>query len=179
MAIFSKVYGSSLRTVSLVPDEGEELKYMDNQGWIFLFVGSLFGGLGVILGAFGAHALKARLAPELLATFETGVRYQIYHALALLAVALLYACRPAKGLLTATGWLFVAGTLLFSGSLYVLVLGGIRWVGAITPVGGTALIIGWFCLAAAGLWSREEDKRRVRPEPPSVQSTSNSARMGV
>jgi len=152
---------------------------MDNQGRIFLFVGSLFGGLGVILGAFGAHTLKARLALELLATFETGVRYQIYHALALLAVALLYANRPAKGLLTASGWLFVVGTLLFSGSLYALTLSGVRWFGAITPVGGMAFIIGWFCLAVAGLWSREEDERRVKPKPPSVQSTSNSARIGV
>ena len=152
---------------------------MDNQRRIFLCVGGLFGGLGVILGAFGAHTLKARLAPELLATFETGVRYQIYHALALLAVALLYVNRPAKGLLTASGWLFVVGTLLFSGSLYALTLSGVRWLGAITPVGGLAFVIGWFCLAVAGLWSREEDKRRVKPKLPSVQSTSNSARIGV
>lgn len=131
---------------------------MDNQGRIFLFVGSLFGGLGVILGAFGAHTLKARLIPELLATFETGVRYQIYHALALLAVALLYANRPVKGLMTASGWLFVVGTLLFSGSLYALTLSGVGWLGAITPVGGTALIIGWFCLAVAALRDHEKDK---------------------
>lgn len=125
---------------------------------LFLFLGGLFGGLGVILGAFGAHTLKARLTPELLATFETGVRYQIYHALALLAVALLYGSRSAKGLMIVSGWLFVVGTLLFSGSLYVLVLGGVRWLGAITPVGGTAFIIGWFCLAVAGLWGHEKNK---------------------
>jgi len=128
---------------------------------LFLFFGGLFGGLGVFLGAFGAHTLKARLTPELLATFETGVRYQIYHALALLAVALLYGSQPVKGLMTASGWLFVVGTLLFSGSLYVLVLGGVRWLGAITPVGGAAFIIGWFCLAVAGLWGRERDKEGV------------------
>jgi uncharacterized membrane protein YgdD (TMEM256/DUF423 family) len=73
----------------------------------------------------------------------------------------LYAYRPAKGLLTASGWSFVVGTVLFSGSLYGLVLGGIRWLGAITPVGGTVFIIGWFCLAVAGLWGREQGKEGV------------------
>jgi uncharacterized membrane protein YgdD (TMEM256/DUF423 family) len=128
---------------------------------LFFFFGGLFGGLGVILGAFGAHTLKARLTPELLAVFETGVRYQIYHALALLFVALVAEKRPADRLLTAGGWLFVVGTLLFSGSLYVLALGGARWLGAITPVGGTAFIIGWFCLAVAGLWGHGRDKARI------------------
>ncbi|MCK5553129.1 MAG: DUF423 domain-containing protein [Deltaproteobacteria bacterium] len=125
---------------------------------LFFFFGGLFGGLGVILGAFGAHTLKARLTPELLEIFETGVRYQIYHALALLFVALVAEKRPANKLLTAGGWLFVVGTLLFSGSLYMLALGGVRWLGAITPVGGTAFIIGWFCLAMAAFWGHEEDK---------------------
>lgn len=128
---------------------------------VFLFLGGLFGGLGVVLGAFGAHTLKARLTPELLAIFETGVRYQIYHALALLAVALLHARRPAKGLMTASGWLFVVGTLLFSGSLYALALGGIKWLGAITPVGGTAFILGWFCLAVAALRDHKGGKDPV------------------
>ncbi len=125
---------------------------------LFFFFGGLFGGLGVILGAFGAHTLKARLTPELLEIFETGVRYQIYHALALLFVALVAEKRPANKLLTAGGWLFVVGTLLFSGSLYMLALGGVRWLGAITPVGGTAFIIGWFCLAMAAFGGHEEDK---------------------
>jgi uncharacterized membrane protein YgdD (TMEM256/DUF423 family) len=125
---------------------------------LFLFIGSLCGGLGVVLGAFGAHTLKERLTPDFLAIFETGVRYQIYHALALLFVALVAEKRPANKLLTAGGWLFVVGTLLFSGSLYMLALGGVRWLGAITPVGGTAFIIGWFCLAMAAFWGHEEDK---------------------
>jgi uncharacterized membrane protein YgdD (TMEM256/DUF423 family) len=125
---------------------------------LFLFIGSLYGGLGVVLGAFGAHPLKVRLTPDFLAIFETGVRYQIYHALALLFVALVAEKRPANKLLTAGGWLFVVGTLLFSGSLYMLALGGVRWLGAITPVGGTAFIIGWFCLAMAAFWGHEEDK---------------------
>ncbi len=119
----------------------------------FFFFGGLFGGLGVVLGAFAAHTLKGRLTPELLATFETGVKYQTYHALALLIVALVPARRYASTLLTVSGWLFVLGTLLFSGSLYLLTLGGMEWLGAITPVGGTALIIGWFCLAAAAFWN--------------------------
>ena len=133
---------------------------------LFFFFGGLFGSLGVILGAFGAHTLKARLTPELLAVFETGVRYQVYHALALLFVALVAEKRPADRLLTAGGWLLVVGTLLFSGSLYVLALGGVRWLGAITPVGGTAFIIGWFCLTVAGLWGHwghGRDKARINP----------------
>lgn len=122
---------------------------------LFLFLGTLFGGLAVALGAFGAHALKARVTPELVATFETGVRYQFYHALAILIVALVAERKPKDGLLGAGGWLFVVGILLFSGSLYVLTLSGIRWLGAITPVGGTAFVIGWFCVAVAALRGRE------------------------
>lgn len=129
---------------------------------LFFFFGGLFGGLGVILGAFGAHTLKARLTPEFLEIFETGVRYQIYHALALLFVALVAEKRSANRLLTAGGWLFVVGTLLFSGSLYVLALGGVRWFGTITPVGGTAFIIGWFCLAMAAFWGHGRGKARIR-----------------
>jgi uncharacterized membrane protein YgdD (TMEM256/DUF423 family) len=109
------------------------------------------GLLAVALGAFGAHGLKERLAPEMLAVFETGVRYQMYHALALLAVA--WACTRWSGtVVNVGGWLFVAGTLLFSGSLYVLALSGVRWLGAITPIGGLALLAGWLCLAWAA-WS--------------------------
>ncbi len=118
---------------------------------LFFLTGSLSGGLAVALGAFGAHALRARLTPELLTTFETGVRYQMYHALALLAVALAMTRVPASGLLGAAGWLFVAGTLLFSGSLYLLCLTGRRWLGAVTPFGGLAFIAGWVCLALAAL----------------------------
>ena len=115
---------------------------------IFLVVGSLSAFIGVALGALGAHALKARLDADLLAAFEVGVRYQMYHALALLAVA--WACTkwPGTAVVTA-GWLFVAGTIVFSGSLYVLSLTGARWLGAITPFGGAALLGGWLCLAWA------------------------------
>ena len=115
---------------------------------IFFAIGSLSGFIGVALGAFGAHALKSRLDADLLATFEVGVRYQMYHAFALLAVAWAQTRWPGA-VLTASGWLFVAGTLVFSGSLYALSLSGLRWLGAITPVGGLALLAGWLCLAWA------------------------------
>jgi uncharacterized membrane protein YgdD (TMEM256/DUF423 family) len=104
----------------------------------------------VALGAFAAHGLKARLAPDLLAVFETGVRYQMYHALALLAAAWASSKWPG-GAVTAAGWLFVAGIVLFSGSLYALALGAPRWLGPITPVGGLAFLAGWACLAW-GAW---------------------------
>lgn len=117
---------------------------------LFFTLGSLSAGLGVVLGAFGAHALKARLSPELLAVYEVGVRYQMFHALALLAVAWA-ASRWPGGAVTAAGWLFVAGTLLFSGSLYALSLSGVRALGAITPIGGVLWIVGWCCLAW-GVW---------------------------
>jgi uncharacterized membrane protein YgdD (TMEM256/DUF423 family) len=115
----------------------------------YLLMGSLLGALGVALGAFGAHGLRARVAPDLLATFETGVRYHVYHALALLAVGLWLAQSGKGGLVAAAGWLFLAGIILFSGSLYLLALTGTRWLGAVTPLGGVAFIAGWLCLAAA------------------------------
>jgi uncharacterized membrane protein YgdD (TMEM256/DUF423 family) len=118
---------------------------------LFLLLGSVSGGLAVALGAFGAHALKARLTPDHLVTFETGVRYQMYHALAMLAVALALTRVPAANLFNAAGWLFVAGTLLFSGSLYLLCLTHKRWLGAVTPFGGLVFIAGWICLALASL----------------------------
>ena len=117
---------------------------------LFFALGSLSAGLAVAFGAFGAHALKVRLAPEMLAVFETGVRYHMAHAFALLAVA--WACTRWPGVaVTASGWLFVAGTLLFSGSLYLLSLAGISWLGAITPLGGVAWLAAWACLAW-GAW---------------------------
>jgi len=115
---------------------------------LFLAIGSLSAFLGVALGAFAAHALKGRMDAGILATFEIGVRYQMYHALALLFVGLAYAKWPGTAL-AAGGWLFVAGTVVFSGSLYVLSLTGVRWLGAITPFGGLALLAGWLCLAWA------------------------------
>ena len=118
----------------------------------YLVLGAFSAGLAVALGAFAAHALKARLDPQALATFEVGARYQMYHALALLAVGLLAERRPTR-LLWVSGALFVTGTLLFSGSLYMLSLSGVRWLGAIAPFGGVALLAGWIPLAAA-TWER-------------------------
>ena len=111
-------------------------------------IGAVSAGLGVAAGAFGAHALRARLEPRLLEVFETAVRYQMYHALALLAVAWV-ASRVPGSMSTAAGWLFVAGTVIFSGSLYAMVFTGIRALGAITPIGGVCFIAGWVCLALA------------------------------
>ncbi|MEJ2204838.1 MAG: DUF423 domain-containing protein [Gemmatimonadota bacterium] len=112
----------------------------------FFRLGALFALLGVALGAFGAHVLRDTLGPADMATFETGVRYQIWHALGLLVVARTVARWP-RGAVTAAGWLFVVGILVFSGSLYTLVLSGQPWVGAITPVGGVCFLAGWGLLA--------------------------------
>lgn len=117
-------------------------------GRVFLLIGAISGFLSVAIGAFGAHALKARLTDHLLAIFETGVRYQFYHALALVAVGLLAQRSPSTALQIA-GWSFVGGTLVFSGSLYALSTTGMRWLGAITPIGGVAFMVGWVCLAVA------------------------------
>jgi uncharacterized membrane protein YgdD (TMEM256/DUF423 family) len=116
----------------------------------FLALGSLSALVSVAAGAFGAHALKARLAPDLLAAFETGARYQMFHALGLVAVAWA-AGRFPGALVGAAGWLLVAGTVFFSGSLYLLALTGTRWLGAVTPLGGLAFLAGWACLAWAAL----------------------------
>ena len=112
---------------------------------LFFALGSASALVAVAAGAFGAHALRARLAPDLLAVFETGARYHMYHALALLAAAWAVARWPGPWPVRA-GWLFLAGTLLFSGSLYALALSGLRWLGAITPLGGAAFLAGWACL---------------------------------
>src|SRR5687768_2450658 len=114
----------------------------------FFGLGAASALVSVAAGAFGAHALKARLTPEHLTVFETAARYQMYHALGLLAVA--WAVTRWPGSLVAWGgWLFVVGTVLFSGSLYGLALTGVRWLGAITPLGGVAFLAGWLCLALA------------------------------
>ena len=120
---------------------------------LFFALGSASAFLAVALGAFAAHGLKSRLAPDLLAVFEVGVRYQMYHALALLAVAWASTRWPGTPV-TASGWLFVAGTVIFSGSLYALSLTGVRWLGAITPIGGLAFLAGWACLAWAAWGTR-------------------------
>ena len=117
---------------------------------LFFILGAASALLGVAAGAFGAHALKARLTPEMLAIFEVGNRYQMYHAFGLIACA--WAVGRWPGALTNTaGWLFVAGTIVFSGSLYALSLSGIRGLGAITPIGGLALLAAWACLLAAAV----------------------------
>jgi uncharacterized membrane protein YgdD (TMEM256/DUF423 family) len=127
----------------------------------FLVLGAVFGFIGVALGAFGSHALRAKLSAERVATFETGIRYQMWHALALFAVVLIDAWRPTSGPVfylvergtgwpvLAAGWLFVAGIVLFSGSLYVLALTGRRPWGTVTPFGGVCLLLGWGILAFA------------------------------
>ncbi len=115
---------------------------------LFIIAGAVSAFIGVAAGAFGAHALKSRLQPDLLAVFEVGVRYQMYHALALIAAAWI-AGRWPGGAATTAGMLFIVGTLLFSGSLYVLSLTGIRWLGAITPLGGLAWLVAWACLVWA------------------------------
>jgi len=114
---------------------------------LFLILGSINGFLAVALGAFAAHGLRNTLSPELLNTFQTGVQYHMYHALALLGVGLLALYYPAQSTVRLSGWLFVLGIVLFSGSLYVLALSGIRWLGAITPLGGVAFLAGWTLLA--------------------------------
>jgi uncharacterized membrane protein YgdD (TMEM256/DUF423 family) len=115
---------------------------------LFAVLGALSGFVAVGAGAFGAHGLKARLSPDLLAVFETAARYQMFHALALLAAAWAIGRWTGRAAVAA-GWCFVGGTLIFSGSLYLLALSGVRAFGAITPVGGVLLLAGWLLLALA------------------------------
>ncbi|HAG79851.1 MAG TPA: DUF423 domain-containing protein [Cyanobacteria bacterium UBA12227] len=120
---------------------------------IFLFIAALLGGFSVAAGAFAAHALKEKLGERAIEIFETGARYQIYHSLALLMVGLLLTrTEVAQPTLIAAGLAFIIGIALFSGSLYALSLSGIKALGAITPFGGVAFIVGWGCLAIAA-WS--------------------------
>ena len=112
----------------------------------FLALGALSGGLAVAAGAFGAHGLRGRLSPDLMAVFETAARYLMYQALALIALAAVAGRLVGRGAEVA-GWLFVVGTVIFSGSLYLLALGGPRWLGAVTPLGGLCFLVGWAALA--------------------------------
>lgn len=114
----------------------------------FIVLGSLSGLISVAAGAFGAHVLAKRLDPKMLATFETAARYEMYHALALIAVGLLLLKAPSTAGHVA-GWAFVVGSAIFCGSLYILVFSGLRWLGAVTPVGGVAFLVGWGALAWA------------------------------
>lgn len=118
-----------------------------------MLLGAIFAGLGVAAGAFGAHALADRLPADLLEVFDTAARYHVYHALALLAVGLAADLRP-HGLWDVAGALFTAGILIFGGSLYALALSGLRWLGAITPIGGACFLAGWVVFALAALRSR-------------------------
>ena len=111
-------------------------------------LGAVLAGLGVAAGAFGAHGLEGRLSADDLDTYETAARYHVYHALALLAVAFA-AQRFGGGLVTVAGWLFLAGIVLFSGTLYLLALSGVKVLGAVAPLGGACLLAGWGCLALA------------------------------
>ena len=117
---------------------------------LFITLASLSGMLAVVFGAFGAHALKGKLDDQALKVFETAVQYHFYHTFALLVVGVIALNQPQTMLLKSSGWLFFIGILVFSGSLYLLSLTGVRWLGAITPLGGLALIAGWACLAATG-----------------------------
>jgi uncharacterized membrane protein YgdD (TMEM256/DUF423 family) len=112
----------------------------------WIVVGAIWGFLGVALGAFGAHGLKARVGEQALGWWQTGAQYHLVHALALVATGLL---RAQGGRGDAAGWAFLAGSLVFSGSLYVMALGGPRWLGAVTPLGGLGMLAGWALLALA------------------------------
>ncbi len=120
---------------------------MSGTAWIR--VGAWLGGLGVIAGAFGAHGLEGKLDSRALEVFETAAKYQMYHAPALLAVGLLAFHGRRGRMLDFAGWSFLVGVLIFSGTLYALAFTGLRWLGAITPIGGLGLIAGWFALAIA------------------------------
>jgi uncharacterized membrane protein YgdD (TMEM256/DUF423 family) len=121
---------------------------------LFILLGALAGALGVALGAFGAHALKARLSAEMLAIWQTAVQYHFWHALALVTIGIVIALAlPGSTALRWAGWLMVAGLVLFSGSLYALAFTGARWLGAVTPFGGTAWIAAWLLFAWAAIRS--------------------------
>ncbi len=117
---------------------------------LFITLASLSGMLAVVLGAFGAHGLRGRLDDYAMGVYETAVQYHMYHSLALLAVGVIALGQPHTAMLKSSGWLFLVGILIFSGSLYLLALTGVKWLGAITPLGGLAFIAGWGCLAATG-----------------------------
>jgi len=118
----------------------------------FLVIASVFGLTGVALGAFGAHSLRSTISSDMLAVFETGVRYQMYHAFALFVASWSLKARPSRKFRNAA-WLFVVGVILFSGSLYALAVTGIRSLGFVTPLGGLSLLAGWLALGL-GFWEK-------------------------
>ena len=114
---------------------------------MFVFLGALNMAIAVMLGAFGAHGLKTKVTAEQLAWWHTGVDYHVYHALALLIIGTLIAAQPQLAIPKGSAWALQVGIVIFSGSLYAMTLGASRWFGAITPIGGTAFIVGWLWLA--------------------------------
>ena len=122
---------------------------MNSTTKLLLLLGSLNAALAVMLGAFGAHALKTRLSEQMMTVYQTGVQYHFYHALGLLLVGIITFHLPVSNWLKLSGGLMFVGIILFSGSLYMLALTNIRWLGVITPLGGTAFILAWFFLALA------------------------------
>ncbi len=118
---------------------------------LFIVLGSVNAALAVIFGAFGAHALKARLSPEMLSVYHTGAQYHFYHALGMLLIGVLATQLQNSGALRLPGFLMLAGIVLFSGSLYLLAITGVTWLGAITPLGGIAFIAAWVLLAISAL----------------------------
>lgn len=132
----------------------EKSKSMPGTAKLFLVLGCIAALLAVAVGAFGAHGLKARIAPELMSVYRTGVEYHFYHALGMVLVGLAAFHLPESARLRAAGWAMLAGILLFSGSLYLLALSGRAWLGTITPVGGTAFIAAWGLFAAAVIRGR-------------------------
>jgi len=121
---------------------------------LFIALGSVNAALAVIFGAFGAHALKTRISPEMLSVYHTGSQYHFYHALGMLLVGLLANQMQNEGALQLSGFLMLAGIVLFSGSLYLLAVTGVTWLGAITPLGGVAFIAAWIVLAIAAVRAR-------------------------
>lgn len=128
---------------------GSRLRWRDDKMKLFLIIGAINAALAVGLGAFGAHGLESRLSERMLDTFKTGVQYHMYHALGLIGIALAADKLQSTGLIQWAGWFMFAGIVLFSGSLYVLSLSGIKILGAITPLGGVAFITAWILLIVA------------------------------
>lgn len=134
----------------------------DSQERYFVFIAAVLAFIAVLAGAYAQHGLEGTVTPERLAVFKMAAQYQMYHALALLAAAYLWA-RWRSRLVAAAGWLFVASTILFSGSLYALVLTDSSWMGVVTPIGGTGLQLAWLMLAIAALYSQRRGLGKERP----------------
>ena len=126
---------------------------MDSSTRKFIIVGAISAALAIGLGAFGAHALKASLSPGMYEVYQTAVLYHLVHSLGLLAVAFVCFTKPTSGMAKMSGWLMSGGMILFSGSLYLLAVTGAKWLGAITPLGGIAMIAAWLLMAAAAIRS--------------------------